>query len=140
MQILLGKLPDQLLRLESDLQSMQSMRNRIAHSYGMNGELRRTPWEETRVIEVPPSRIESVTKDVSMAIQLLDRLVFGPTVGGYEMLHEYSVWLRREEKSGRPVTFQNRENAFRNHIGKAFGSTPGRNYIEPMIRYYDGLT
>jgi hypothetical protein len=140
MQILLGKLPDGLLQLESDLQSMQSIRNRIAHSYGMNGELRRTPWEEARIIDVPPSRIDSVTKVVSSAIQLLDTKIFGSIVGGYEILHEYSVWLNSQTKNRRPVTFQNRESAFRDHIGKAFGSTPGRDYIDPMIKYYDSLT
>ena len=119
---------------------MQSIRNRIAHSYGMNGELRRTPWEEVRIIDVPPSRIDSATRIVSSAIQLLDSKIFGPIVGGYEMLHEYSVWLRSQTKSSRPAAFQNRQSAFRDHIGKAFGSTPGRNYIEPMIRYYDQLT
>ena len=118
---------------------MQTMRNKIAHSYGMNGELRRTPWEEARIIDVPPGRIDTVTKVVSSAIQLLDSGVFGRLVGGYEMLHEYSVWLRSQTKSGHRITFQNCESAFRDHIGKAFGSTPGRNYIEPMIKYYDDL-
>jgi hypothetical protein len=139
MQILLGKLPDSFIKLESDLQSLQNIRNRIAHSYGMNGELRRTPWEKIRIIEVAPAKIEGVTKIVSNAIRILDTSVFGPLIGGFEMLHEYSVWLQSQVKGSRSVTWRNLERDFRDHIGKEFGSTPGREYTEAMVRYYRGL-
>ena len=54
------------------------------------------------------------------------------------MLHEYSVWLRSQTKSGHRITFQNCESAFRDHIANVW-QHPKPNYIEPMIKYYDDL-
>ncbi|HUB47433.1 MAG TPA: hypothetical protein VMB73_20835 [Acetobacteraceae bacterium] len=83
--------------------------------------------------------MEGITKTVSEAIRILDTSVFGPTIGGYEILHEYSVWLATQMKRHKSVVMHNLESEFRDHIGKEFGRTPGGQYCASMVDYDDNL-
>jgi hypothetical protein len=134
-----GTLPTELTNLTKALQSIQDRRNRIAHSYGVGGELRKTPWEPIEAIAVAPSHIISAITDVSSAIKLADDKVFSPQIGAYEILHEYHVWLRSNRNATHQMVSGTLQSEFRNHIGKAFGATPGADYIKEMIAYYDAL-
>jgi hypothetical protein len=80
MALIFGQLPPALLELEKPLQSVQDRRNRIAHSYGIGGELRRTPWEPITAIHVAPSQLVDSIKLVSKAISLADTKVFSPHI------------------------------------------------------------
>ena len=138
-QLIFGVLPESLLELEISLQSIQTIRNRIAHSYGTNGDLRRTPWEPMRKIEVSPKQIELATKTASEAIRILDNSVFGPIIGGFEMVHEFAIWAKKYKRSRTKRDPQNLESDFRDHIGGVYGRTPGREYNEAMISYYNSM-
>jgi hypothetical protein len=134
-----GKLPPALLALSKDLQGVQDRRNRIAHSYGFGGELRKTPWEPIQAIQVSPSQLVAAIKLVSSAIRLADEEVFGPHIGAYEILHEYHVWLTNNKNAHHLKVSGWLQPEFRNHIGRAFGQSPGANYIKQMIAHYDSI-
>lgn len=139
-QLIFGAIPTNLLDLEIELQSIQNIRNKIAHSYGISGDLRKTPWEPLRHIEVSPKKIEKATKTVSEAVRIMDTVIFGPVIGGFEIVHEFSIWNRNRARSRLGSMSQTLESAFRDHIGKAFGRTPGRDYNEAMISYFNSIT
>jgi hypothetical protein len=135
----LGVIPASLQTLSTELQQVQDLRNKIAHSYGLNGELRRTPWQKINAINVTPARIVSTTKAISSFTRIADSDVFGPHIGGYEMIHEFHAWCRSNRNIGRLRVAGGLDSAFRDHIGKAFGRTPGADYVRAMIAYYDGI-
>jgi hypothetical protein len=137
--LVFGRLPEELLELEKDLQSLQNRRNRIAHSYGANGELRRTPWEPIKAVVVSPKEIIEITKSISMAISLLDEKVFSSRIGGYEIVHEFHVWCSRQKQLQKMRVSGAIGSAFRTHIGGAFGATPGSEYITAMIAYFNSI-
>jgi hypothetical protein len=139
MSLIFGALPGDLLSLSRELQTLQDRRNRIAHSYGIGGELRKTPWEPLQAITVTPAQIIAAIKVVSAAIRLLDERVFATQIGAFEILHEFDIWTKRNKNAGRWRVSGRLPLEFRLHIGRAFGQTPGMKYIKGMVRYYDSL-
>lgn len=134
-----GALPSALLALTKDLQSIQDQRNRIAHSYGVAGELRRTPWQPLEAITVLPARLVAAITSVSSAIKHIDDDVLGPHIGAYEILHEYDVWSKKEKDIGRLRVSGSLPSVFRDHVGRAFGQSPGSTYVKQMIAYYEKI-
>lgn len=139
MEIIFGSLDQRINDLEGGLQSIQNIRNKIAHAYGTNGDIRKTPWEPKRAVEVSTATIDHAVKLVSKTIKLLDEQVFGQSIGCYEYVHEFSIWLRKYQKRGGNSHPAVMERNFRDHIGHSFGSTPGREYNEGMISHYNSI-
>jgi len=131
-----GVIPPALSDLSKDLQSIQDQRNRIAHSYGVSGELRRTPWQPLEAIVISPSRLVAAIKSVSAAIRLIDDNVLANHIGAYEILHEFDVWSKKEKNFSQMRVAGTLPGAFRDHIGRAFGQSHGSAYIKQMIAYY----
>jgi hypothetical protein len=139
MALVFGRLPVPLVALEPKLQALQTKRNRIAHSFGIDGELPKTPWQAISNIQVSPADVVGATKTISTAIRLADDALFGPLIGGYEIVHEFSVWGKKRPDARRLWVSGRLGGEFRDHIGKAFGRTPGSDYIRAMIHYYEAL-
>lgn len=139
MGLTFGALPVELVALSTTLQTLQTRRNRIAHSYGYGGELRKTPWEPLQAIEVTAGQIVSAIKDVSSAIRIMDNEVFGPEIGGYEIIHEFHVWSKKHKSFNKSLVSGMLLGEFRDHIGKAFGNSPGATYFKGMHTYYSSL-
>lgn len=86
LSLVFGALPQSLLDMTPQLQSIQDRRNRIAHSYGLGGELRRTPWQPIQAITVSPSQISDAIKVVSAAIKIINDNIFLGATGAYDLL------------------------------------------------------
>ncbi len=134
-----GKIPASVTAAAFKLQSIQDKRNKIAHSYGANGELRKTPWEKISDISINPSDLIEATKVISDVIKSLDIDLFGPKIGGYEIVYEFDVWSRKQKNLGRMRVNGSLVNAFSEHIGRAFGRTPGNAYLKDLVIYYDSI-
>lgn len=139
MAVVFGKLPSSLIALSPRLQALQDKRNRIAHAFGQDGgTVRKTPWQPVTSIQLNLSDAEEALVCVSAAIREADVNVFGPLIGGYELLHEYHVWLQAfTDPFSRPAPYE-RQRQFRKHIAGNFGHGPGKNYLDSLIRYYEG--
>lgn len=133
----IGRVPQMVIDQTGELQRLQDKRNRIAHSYGAEGELRRTPWEPINAITIEDGDIPKIFKLVDDVSKSLDKSLFGPLIGGYEIFHEYDAWLRSHRTADtlprRPLL----NRSFRKHLGQAFGRSPGSTYVRDMIEYYD---
>jgi hypothetical protein len=136
----LGRIPDEVQSLTKDLQNIQNLRNRVAHSYGMSGELRRTPWQPITAVKIEPSRVIDATKTISSFIRIADKKIFGIHIGGYELMHEFHVWCKSKQNLQQLRVNGTLDSEFRDHIGAAFGRTPGSSYVKSMIAYYDRIT
>jgi hypothetical protein len=134
----IGRVPPRVSILIPKLQTLQHKRNRIAHSYGAEGELRRTPWESITAIPAEETEILEMFKVVDTVSKDLDKELFGPLIGGYEIMNEYHSWLS-DLGSSSILSKKKLTSTFRKHIGNSFGQTPGSDYIEAMIGYYDTI-
>jgi hypothetical protein len=140
MAIVFGKLPSALTALAPELQELQNKRNRIAHSFGQDSKaLRRTPWDPTNSMQLKVTDAEEALKCVSTAIREADEKVFGPVIGGYELLYEYHVWLSNFTDFNRPAP-DVRRLRFRQHVGGRFGHAPGKAYFRALVQYYAACT
>jgi hypothetical protein len=134
-----GKIPLSVSSMVESLQDLQNKRNRIAHSYGAEGELPRTPWEPITAITVTDAEILEIFRMVDIVSKDFDKHLFGPLIGGFELLNEYHSWLTGPESAS---TFLHKDkvlSTFRKHLGNAFGTTPGSAYIRTMVEYYDKI-
>lgn len=134
----IGRVPSQVSSLVPKLQELQDKRNRIAHSYGAEGELRRTPWEPITAISAEEADILETFKVVDTVSKALDRDLFAPLIGGYEIINEYHSWLCAQNQTyARPI--EELAFGFRKYLGQSFGQTPGSAYIKAMIEYYNNV-
>lgn len=139
LSLVFGVLPQSLLDMTSQLQSIQDRRNRIAHSYGLGGELRRTPWQPIQAITVSPGQISDAIKAISAAIRIMDDSVFLGATGAYDLLHELDVWMKKNSDAARLAALGQAPGAFSKHVGESFGRSPGRQYCKEMYDFYVGL-
>jgi hypothetical protein len=139
MAAIFGKLPVALISLESSLQLLESRRNKISHAFGADGDLPKTPWEQRRSISVTTSYINDVFVNVNSFIRIADENVFGPRIGGYEMLHEFQVWAAKQPTFTHMSVTGTLERTFRKHVGESFGNTPGKDYFTALIRHFESL-
>ncbi len=87
-------------------------------------------------VQVQLSDADEALKCVSSAIREADMKVFGPAIGGYELLHEFRIWLQDfTDPFTRPS--DQRQRLFRKHVAGKFGHGPGKKYFDSMIAYYD---
>ena len=138
MAVVFGKLPLTLTALTPRLQALQDKRNRIAHAFGQDSNaLRRTPWEPMNSMQLGVADAEEALTCVSVAIREADGKVFGPLIGGYELLHEYHIWLQAfTDPFTRPAP-DVRQRYFRKHVASRFGHGPGKKYFDSLIQYYE---
>ncbi|MFC0568743.1 hypothetical protein [Gluconobacter japonicus] len=134
----IGRVPSRVSSLVPKLQELQNKRNRIAHSYGAEGELRRTPWEPITAIPADDADILEIFKVVDTVSKELDKYMFGPLIGGYEIMNEYHSWLCAQDQTY-TLPIKELVSGFRKYLGKSFGQAPGSNYIQAMIEYYDNV-
>lgn len=139
MEIVLGVIPKSVKDLTDDLQDLQNLRNRIAHSYGTDGELRRTPWEPVRAIQVTIQQITKAFGIVDEVSKTLDKYVFGPNIGGFEMFNEYTNWAASQVDFHQLRVMSRHYKAFKEHVGRAFGAPPSEAYVRGLIRHYDSI-
>lgn len=139
LSLIFGALPQSLLDMTTQLQSIQDRRNRIAHSYGLGGELRRTPWQPIQAITVTPGQISDAIKIVSSAIRIMDESIFLSATGAYDLLHELDVWMKKNPDASRLDALGEVPGAFSKHVGDSFGRSPGRNYCKEMYEFYSRL-
>ena len=55
----------------------------------------------------------------------LDKDLFGPLIGGYEIMNEYHSWLFAQNYANMPAAGKI-VSEFRKHISRSFGQTPVR--------------
>ena len=132
-----GKIPATVEAEVSHLQQLQDLRNKIAHKFGHDGEtLRRTPWEPVKAIKPTDAKIISYFRVVDVVTAELDKHVFGPLTGGYEIVSEYDMWRRKTGSKSSSINTLTEPNDFKNYIGQVFGRSPSKEYIRSMIQYY----
>ena len=135
----IGRVPQAAMSLTAKLQDLQDLRNRIAHSYGSDGELRRTPWEPVRAIQIEDTELFGALRVVDQVTKILDQGLFGPPIGGFEMMNEYANWTRVHPNFNHVQVKGNHVREFKNYIGEAFGAPPSEQYLRAMIDYYDKI-
>jgi hypothetical protein len=134
-----GTLPVELSNLAPKLQTLQTKRNRIAHEFGNEGKGRIAPWDAFNVIAVGPKDIDTAIKSVSESIRLLDAKVWGSTIGGHEVLHQFHLWKLKEPHFNRYTVEGSLSSEFRSFVGKRFSRPLGSSYVNQMIQYYNNL-
>ncbi|MEH2513110.1 hypothetical protein V1291_004464 [Nitrobacteraceae bacterium AZCC 1564] len=134
-----GAIPQPLLDLTLTLQSIQTKRNKIAHEFGNDGKGRQAPWDAFAIIQVGPKEIQEAITAVSNAIALFDMRLFGPSIGGHEILQQYHIWKGKQKNYHKLYVSGGLANEFRTYLGEQYGSTPGSDYIRGMIAYYNGI-
>lgn len=138
MEIIFGKLPSKLGALAQRLQDLQDKRNRIAHGFGQNSKkFRRTPWEAVDTIKLEVSDVEESLILVSEVIREADGYIFGPLIGGYELLYEYHIWLKSLVDPFTRPSPDLLAQSFGKHIGTKFGNRPNKEYCRSLKLYYD---
>ena len=136
--VIFGKLPARLETLAPQLQTLQGQRNRIAHHFGQKSkDVRRTPWAPMDSITLSVSEVEKSLVLVSDTIREADLRLFGPLIGGYELLYEFHSWLAAQTDPFKRPAPDLVEPEFRRHIRTKFGSGPDKEYYLALIRYYD---
>lgn len=137
MAVVFGRLPPALTALAPELQGLQNRRNLIAHSFGQDSKAtRRTPWDPTNSMQLNVTDAEQALKCVSKAIREADQKVFGPVIGGYELLYEYHAWLSTFNDFSRPGP-DVRRLRFRQYVGSRFGHVPEKVYFRGLVQYYE---
>lgn len=139
LSLIVGALPTSLLDLEHDLQLVQSKRNKIAHQFGSDESQRRAPWQALKAVQIGPKDVNDGITSVSQAIRILDETVFGPLIGGHEVLHEYHLWCQRQKNLRHLQVSGKIGSSFRDHLGGVFGAAIGAEYAANMINYYNKL-
>jgi hypothetical protein len=134
-----GQVPSGLTAMAPVLQSLQSKRNRIAHQFGNEDKIRRAPWDVFRVIQIGPKEINDGIIAVSNAIAMADNQIFGPVIGGHEILHEYHLWTKKQANFNKLYVSGRLALEFRIFLGKLYGSSPGTTYLKGMIAYYNSI-
>lgn len=132
-----GAIPAALNGLAPNLQNIQTKRNKISHQFGNELKNRRTPWDAFKFIEVGPKEIIDGITSISTVIKIMDVEIFGPAIGGHEVLHEYHVWSKKQRNFHHLYVSGRLSSAFRDHIGGVYGAALGTDYIDGMINYYN---
>ncbi|HEY8608924.1 MAG TPA: hypothetical protein VIM12_17555 [Noviherbaspirillum sp.] len=137
LEMAFGTVPANVKAEIQNLQQLQDLRNRIAHKYGHDGEtLRRAPWEPVNAIKPTDAVIVKYLKLVDDVTSELDRHVFGPLVGGYEIVFEYDAWKAKAGMGAHLDGKPNELDEFKAYIGRVFGRSPSKSYIRSMMDYY----
>ena len=134
-----GSIPQPLLDFTQTLQTVQTKRNKIAHEFGNDGKGRRAPWDAFAIIEIGPKEIQTAITSISSAIALFDKSLFGPNIGGHEILQQYHIWRGKQKNYQKLYVSGSLAVEFRTYLGDQYGSTPGAQYIRDMIAYYDTI-
>lgn len=138
LEIIFGQLPQELVALETDLAKIQKKRNLIVHKFGAE-EARSVPWDAVKHVVVKANDCTAAIKTVSAFIADADSKVFSSLVGAHELLAIYHDWAKKHPGLGRHRVMGTRAGAFCDHIGSLIGQSPGKDYAQSIIDYYDTL-
>ncbi len=134
-----GPLPAKAMALEPALQKLQDTRNDIAHEVGLDGPTRLAQWEPLKHIELTREDCETAIKVVSAFIAAVDKPVFGPLIGGHEILFQYHLWAQSEPKASSWHVAGRAAGLFRDHIGGMTSTALGASYATSIANYYHKL-
>nr|WP_313427311.1 hypothetical protein [Brevundimonas diminuta] len=139
LEAVFGTLPAKAWALEPKLQKLQDTRNDIAHEFGLDGPRRSAQWQTIKHIEPNFSDCETAIKAVSAMIASIDAPVFGPRIGGHEILYQYHLWAQSNPRSGSWHVAGSAANLFRDHIGALTSAPLGADYAKTIANYYHRL-
>lgn len=134
-----GPLPAKAIALGPALQNLQDTRNDIAHEFGLDGPKRLAQWETLKHIELTRLDCETAIKTVSAFIRAVDKPVFGPLIGGHEILFQYHLWVQSQPKAGSWHVAGQAAGRFRDHIGGMTSTALGASYATSIANYYHRL-
>ncbi|MDO8913998.1 MAG: hypothetical protein Q8N10_04590 [Phenylobacterium sp.] len=134
-----GPLPVQAVTLEPALQKLQNTRNEIAHEFGLDGPTRQAQWEPINHIALTRQDCEAAIRTVSAFIAAVDKPVFGPLIGGHEILFQYHLWAQANPKASSWHVAGRAAGLFRDHIGAMTSHALGADYAWAIANYYHQL-
>lgn len=134
-----GALPSVVVALEPALQKLQNTRNEIAHEFGLDGPARLAQWEPISHITLTREDCEAAIKTVSAFIAAIDKPVFGPLIGGHEILYQYHLWAQENPDASSWHVAGRAAGAFRDHIGALTSHGIGAEYSRAIADYYHQL-
>lgn len=134
-----GPLPAKAMALTAALQKLQDTRNEIAHEFGLDGPKRLAQWEPLKHIELTRLDCENAIKIVSAFIAAVDKPIFGPLIGGHEILFQYHLWVQSQPKAGSWYVAGQAAGHFRDHIGGMTSTALGAGYATSIANYYHQL-
>lgn len=139
LETVFGTLPAKAWALEAKLQELQQTRNDIAHEFGLDGPPRSAQWEMITHIEPSFSDCDKAIKAVAAMISAIDAPVFGPRIGGHEMLYQYHLWAQSNPSAGSWHVAGKAANLFRDYIGGLTSAPLGADYSKAIANYYHSL-
>lgn len=134
-----GPLPLKAVALEPALQTLQNTRNEIAHEFGLDGPTRLAQWEPINQIILTRQDCEAAIKTVSAFIAAIDKPLFGPLIGGHEILFQYHLWVKANPKASSWYVAGGAASLFRDHIGAMTSHALGAKYAKAIADYYHQL-
>lgn len=134
-----GHLPHKAIASESALQKLQNTRNEIAHAFGLDGPTRLAQWEPINRIALTRQDCVEAIKTVSAFMAAIDKPVFGPLIGGHEILFQYHLWVKANPKASSWYVAGSAAGLFRDYIGAMTSHPLGAEYANAIARYYHQL-
>ncbi|WP_144551353.1 hypothetical protein [Peribacillus simplex] len=129
-----GSAPQELTTYEKDLETIRSIRNRVAHSFGRDIEKSRSR-SQTDILEIERISLKRLQKFMSIirtVARSIDEQLLNNHIGDYE-----AVFYYHEIKGNLPVN--NHVKGFKKELNSLYVKQKSALYCEELIDYYNSL-